>query len=141
MVLPSLLLPFLSTVNNTSPLENNHLGCYSQNPPNETQIGIITYKECKAAIVNVPLGDKSLAPLTFSRKEDAGFTTPYVWTHGVCEIAIDVVGPDVVETTTFAAIFKRGFDLMVECVIKPPHFGGIGLVGEDLDLMVTVRHQ
>ena len=40
--------------------------------------------------------------------------------------------------STFAAIFKRAFDLMVECVIKPPHLGGKGWVGRDGQLAVSV---
>ena len=40
------------------------------------------------------------------------------------------------ETSTFAAIFKRAFDIAVQCVIKPPHLGGKGLVGENEQLMV-----
>ena len=34
------------------------------------------------------------------------------------------------ERSTFAAIFKRAFDIAVNCVIQPPHLGGKGLVGE-----------
>lgn len=40
------------------------------------------------------------------------------------------------ERSTFAAIFKRAFDIAVECVINPPHLGGRGLVGENEQLKV-----
>ena len=141
MVLPSLFVPILSIANTISPLTAGGLGCYGQNPPNETQISIVTYKECKAAAANIPLGRKALAPLTFGRNKSAGFQTPYHWTYGICQIGIDVLDQDVEETATFAAIFKRAFDLLVECVIKPPHFGGLGLVGDDRNLKVTVRQR
>lgn len=44
-------------------------------------------------------------------------------------IIIDVVTPDAEETTSFAAVYKRAFELSVECVIKPPHLGGKSLLG------------
>ena len=44
-------------------------------------------------------------------------------------IIIDVVEPNAEETSTFAAVFKRSFDIAIECVIKPPHFGGKSKLG------------
>ena len=76
------------------------------------------------------MGQKALAPLSFGRDPDAGFTVPYTWDFGSCAIEIDVLQEDDSERATFAAIFKRAFDIAVECVIKPPHLGGKGLVGE-----------
>ena len=76
------------------------------------------------------MGQKALAPLSFARDPDAGFTVPYTWDFGSCAIEIDVLREDDSESATFAAIFKRAFDIAVECVIKPPHLGGKGLVGE-----------
>ena len=75
------------------------------------------------------MGEKALAPVSFGRDPDAGFTVPYVWKYGNCAVQIDVLREDDTESSTFAAIFKRAFDVAVECVIKPPHFGGNGLVG------------
>lgn len=42
------------------------------------------------------------------------------------------------ENTTFAAIVKRAFDLVIECVIRPPHFGGRSFIGEDEKLVVSI---
>lgn len=76
------------------------------------------------------MGEKALAPLSFSRDPGAGFTVPYTWHSGSCAIEIDVLREDDMERSTFAAIFKRAFDIAVNCVIQPPHLGGKGLVGE-----------
>lgn len=77
------------------------------------------------------MGQKALAPLSFGRDPDAGFTVPYTWDYGNCAIEIDVLGEDDSERSSFAAIFKRAFDIAVACVIQPPHLGGKGLVGDN----------
>ena len=84
------------------------------------------------------MGEKALAPISFSRDPGPGFTVPYVWDVGNCAIEIDVVRKDVVASSTFAGVFKRAFDIAVECVIKPPHLGGKGLVGADELLKVAI---
>ena len=63
---------------------------------------------------------------------------PHSWSYGDCVVLIDVVAADVEETSTFAAVFKRAFDLAVECVIKPPHLGGRSKVGtaQMLDIVI-----
>ena len=130
----SLLIPALTSNASLSVT----LGCWEQNPPPEPQFPPLTYIECKQAIREIPMGTKALAPLSFSRDPDAGFILPYTWKYGNCAIEIDVVRADDEETSTFAAIFKRAFDIAVECVIKPPHLGGKGLVGEDGQLRVSI---
>ena len=112
------------------------LACWEQNPPRDPQLTPLTYIECKQAIRDIPMGEKALAPVSFGRDPDAGFTVPYTWKSGSCAIEIDVLREDDMETSTFAAIFKRAFDIAVQCVIKPPHLGGKGLVGENEQLMV-----
>lgn len=84
------------------------------------------------------MGEKALAPVSFSRDIGAGFTVPYSWDFSRCAISIDVAREDQRAQSTFAAIFKRAYDIMVECVIKPPHLGGRGLVGEDDQLKVLI---
>ena len=84
------------------------------------------------------MGEKALAPLSFGRDPGAGFTVPYTWDHGSCAIEVDVLRKDDTESSTFAAIFKRAFDVAVQCVIKPPHLGGQGLVGENERLKVWI---
>ena len=114
------------------------LGCWAQNPPHKLQLPPLTYIECKQAIKDIPMGEKALAPISFSRDPGPGFTVPYVWDVGNCAIEIDVVRKDTVATSTFAAVFKRAFDIAVECVIQPPHLGGKGLVGADELLKVAI---
>ena len=112
------------------------LACWDQFPPDKPQLTPLTFIECKQAIQDIPLGEKALAPLSFGRDPGAGFTVPYTWEYGTCAIEIDVLRADDMERSTFAAIFKRAFDIAVECVINPPHLGGEGLVGEKEQLRV-----
>jgi len=65
-----------------------HTDCLQQNPANETQLTPIIYKECREVIVKIPMGDKSLAPLVFSRSSTAGFKVPESWQYGSCVVAI-----------------------------------------------------
>ena len=114
------------------------IGCWGQNPPGDPQLTPVKYIECKQAIRNIPIGAKALAPISFSRAPDAGFTVPYKWPYGDCTIEIDVLREDEEEISTFAAIFKRAFDIAVECVIKPPNLGGHSLVGRNERLSVVI---
>lgn len=131
----SALIP--SLISNTS--LSVALGCWEQNPSHEPQFTPLTYVECKQAIQDIPMGEKALAPLSFGRDPDAGFTVPYTWKYGNCAVEIDVLEEDDSERSTFAAIFKRAFDIAVKCVIEPPHLGGKGLVGEKGLLMVLMH--
>ena len=112
--------------------------CWKQNPSLEVQLPPLTYVECKQAICDIPMGEKALAPLSFSRDPDAGFTCPHTWKSGNCAIKIDVLQEGDKESSTFAAIFKRAFDIAVKCVIKRPNLGGQGLVGENGRLNVSI---
>lgn len=114
------------------------LGCWAQPAPPQSQLTALTYIECKQAIREIPMGEKALAPLSFGRDPGAGFRVPYTWQYGSCAIDIDVVREEHEERSTFAAIFKRAFDIAVECVIKPPNLGGEGLVGENEQLKVWI---
>ena len=85
------------------------------------------------------MGEKALAPVSFSREPDAGFPVPSKWDHGDCIVEIDVLQEGEKEISTFAAIFKRAFNIAVDCVIKPPNLGGHGLVGTNQRLGVVIR--
>ena len=115
------------------------ISCWGQNPPGEPQLTLVKYIECKQAIRKIPMGEKALAPLSFGRTPDAGFTVPSKWDHGDCTVEIDVLQEGEKEISTFAAIFKRAFDIAVDCVIKPPNLGGHGLVGNNERLGVVIR--
>ena len=129
-------LSISSLISNTS--LSVTLGCWEQNPPPEAQLPPLTYIECKQTIHNIPMGGKALAPVSFGRDPGAGFMVPHVWSFGNCAIEIDVTREDDMASSTFAAIFKRAFDIAVECVIKPPHLGGKGWVGVDEKLKVSI---
>ena len=114
------------------------LRCFVQNPPSQPQLTPLTYAACKRAVQNIPIGEKALAPIIFSHNPDAGFQVPHTWNYGGCVIMIDTVEDDAEETTTFAAVFKRAFDLAVECVIKPPHLGGRSKLGATQMLEIAI---
>lgn len=139
---PCFTSPMANAISILSPISNASLsvtlGCWEQYPPDEPQLTPLTYIECKQAIQDIPMGEKALAPLSFGRDPGAGFTVPYTWDYGTCAIEIDVLREGDSERSTFAAIFKRAFDIAVECVIKSPHLGGKGLVGDNGHLKVWI---
>lgn len=114
------------------------IDCWGQNPPLGPQLPPLTYVECKKALHKIPMGAKSLAPVSFGGDPGKGFPVPESWDFGRCAVLIDVSHEGQMVRSTFAAIFKRAFDIAVECVIKPPHLGGRGLVGEDDQLKVSI---
>ena len=125
-----------SLINNTS--LSAVFGCWEQNPSHEPQLTPIIYAECKKAIQDIPMGSKALAPVSVGRDTDAGFTLPSTWDYRNCAIEIDVLREDDSDRSTFAAIFKRAWDIARHCVIQPPHLGGNGLVGENGQLTVMM---
>lgn len=132
MVKPSIIPTFLNASNAIT------IGCWGQNPPSEPQLTPLTYKICRETISSIPMGAQALKPITFGRSEHSGFMVPAHWENENCGVEIDVVEAEYVERTTFAAIWKRAFDLAIECVIHPPHFGGRSFVGEDEKLVVAI---
>ena len=132
MVSPSIFTSLLNASNAVT------VTCFGQNDPGRPQLQPLTYTKCRQAVQNIPMGEKALAPITFSRNPDAGFRVPHSWSYEDCVVIVDTVDDDAEETTTFAAVFKRAFDLAVECVIKPPHFGGRSRIGTEgmLDIVI-----
>ena len=132
MVSPSIFTSLLNASNVFT------IACFDQNPPSRPQLMPLTYVACKQAVLSIPLREKALAPITFSRNPDAGFRVPHSWSYEGCVVHIDMVEADAEETTTFAALFKRSFDIAVECVIKPPHFGGKSKLGTTQMLEIAI---
>ncbi len=132
MVNPLIIPTFLNASNAIT------VGCWGQNPPGEPQLVPLTYKVCREAIMSVPMGGQSLKPITFGRSAEAGFQVPAHWEFENCAVEIDVVEDGDEERATFAAILKRAFDLAIECVIRPPHFGGRSFIGQDEKLVVCI---
>ena len=84
------------------------------------------------------MGEKSLAPIVFGRSADVGYRVPHSWSHENCVVTIDVIDAGDKDVATFATVFKRAFDISVECVIKPPHLGGKARIGENKLLELAV---
>ena len=114
------------------------LDCFVQNPPSGPQLMPLTYSACKQAIQKIPMSDKAYAPIVFSRNPTAGFRVPHSWSHGGCVVIVDVTTADAEETTTFSEVFERAFELSIECVIRPPHFGGKCLLGMKDKLQIAI---
>ena len=137
LLIPAMVSPsiFTSLLNASNVIT---IDCFGQHSPGQPQLQPLTYLSCKQAVQSIPMGEKSLAPITFSQNPGTGFRVPHFWSYESCSVLIDVVEPDAEETTTFAAVFKRAFDLAVECVIKPPHLGGKSRLGTSgmLDIVI-----
>lgn len=140
MVNPHLLLPLLnSTLLSSSHFLDASIGCYGQNPPDEPQIKLITYKQCREVIGQIPIGEKGLAPVSFSRDSSRGYKVPDSWKFGNCEVVIDMAQGIEEEVATWAAILKRAFDIVIECVVHQPHLGGLSLLGANQNLKISVQ--
>ena len=87
-------------------------------------------------------GDKSTAPITFSRDSQAGFQVPYGWDNlpGTCVVHIDMVSEDNEDTFPMIKIAHKVADIIEECLLDPrlPNLGGRDLVGPKQEMKVYV---
>lgn len=135
--LPFLLAASLTTTPHPSPTQTPSI-VYCDTPQSSPHLPPTTYSACTLAIKRIPLSDAGLKPITFSRHPSTGFQVPHTWAAGNCAIEIDVLGEEVVVTSSFAAVFIMAFEVAVGCVIQEPHLGGWGAVGEGEGLGVRV---
>ncbi len=135
MVNPLLILPLLNSSLSAS------AECWHQNPRSEPQLIPLDYKQCREVIpeINAYIGKEERTPLTFGRSPGVGFEVPKTWDYGSCHVTIDMVRPDVTETTTFATILIEAFGLNLACVLNPPSFGGKAFVGDHHLIEVSIH--
>lgn len=129
MVNPLLLLPALnaSSLRTTGPD-----GCYTQNPPGQTQLVSTTYIVCTQAINRIATGRALNTPINFGRTVKVGHKLPDFFTqkgfYGTCVIMIDMKeGQE--DTLTWRDIVVSASSLRDICVAPPPHLGGEGKAG------------
>ena len=79
--------------------------------------------DCVRAVALLVDGDKSYAPMEFSRY--TGFLLPHRWLVGTCAILADMVEPDETDTFTLVALGTVVLSIMVPCV-NSPAFSGLG---------------
>lgn len=134
MVNPLLILPLL----NSSLSASAH--CWHQDPGSQPQLTQLDYKQCRGAIAKLKLSvaKEVHTPLTFGRSSDVGFEVPRKWDYADCHVTIDMVRPDVTETTTFATILAHAVDLNLACVNRPPFLGGEVSVGDHSWIQLSI---
>lgn len=78
-------------------------------------------------------GDKTSAPMTFSRNPIHGFQVPYSWDHlpGTCSVHIDMISDADEDTFPMTWIASKVADIVEACLFDPkvPGLGGRDLVG------------
>jgi len=78
-------------------------------------------------------GDKSSAPMTFSRNPSRGFRVPYSWDHlpGTCVVYIDMISNADEDTFPMTWIASKVADIVETCLMDHPMpgLGGRDLVG------------
>lgn len=85
-------------------------------------------------------GDKSSAPMTFSRNPSRGFRVPYYWDHlpGTCVVYIDMISSADEDTFPMTWIASKVADIVETCLMdRPmPGLGGCDLVGPNQRMRV-----
>ncbi|KAI4289815.1 MAG: hypothetical protein L6R35_000922 [Caloplaca aegaea] len=84
-------------------------------------------------------GDKSSAPMRFSRNADRGFKVPHHWVSSSCVVIIDLVeGKD--DTMKLSEIAFTAALISSLCVGRPglPDLGGSDLAGPRMSMKVVV---
>ena len=128
MVNPLVLIPLL-----TAPILNATTnGCYSQNPPRQTQRPSTTYTVCTQAINRISTGRALDTPVVFGHSVKVGQSLPTEFVHkgyyGSCVIKIDMEDGEQDTMTWNDIVFSAG-KLRDECVAAPPHLGGESKAG------------
>ena len=113
------------------------IDCFLQTPQHPLCPAVPT--DCMRALQLMRGGDKVDAPMEFSRA--TGFSLPYRWAHGTCQILIDIVAHgDPSEITTIYEISTRALQLIARCVIdqRLGRLGGRTTAGPNDMIMVGV---
>lgn len=138
MVNPLLLLPVLnaSSIRTTGPD-----GCYTQNPPGQTQLISTTYLVCSQAVNRIATGRALDTPVNFGRTVKVGHKVPDFFVqkgfYSTCVIMIDMK-EGVEDTLTWRDVVVSASNLRDLCVATPPHLGGEGAAGPRQLLDVSI---
>lgn len=109
--------------------------CY---PPDAPLLPAVT-KDCTTIIDMMLAGDKSQAPMRFSRIAGQGYQVPHRWVYGSCVVLIDLV--EVAEDTmSISTIANTALGIMHLCVGRAgtPGLGGREYTGPKDKMLVLL---
>lgn len=95
--------------------------------------------DCVSVVDMIQEGDKSSAPMQFSRDSARGFRVPHYWVNNTCSVKIDLVGRDE-DTMKLSEIAFVAASILYLCIGRPghPNLGGIDMAGPWLTMRVMV---
>lgn len=103
--------------------------CFAQPTYPKEPLFPTSYPDCFEAIKLMTYGDKRDAPIYFSRDPSVGYSLPSTWSHGTCEVELDVDPPNEGDTAKMVDIGKVALTIAILCVAEPPRLGGRVRVG------------
>lgn len=114
--------------------------CWQDRTPTSPVFAPTTFKQCLDTIKHKILVDGKLAmvPQHFSRTPGRGFTVPYTWRSGSCEIAIDAHSPEDEDIFRLKDLAIQATLVNIGCVAPAPHYGGTVQVGPREVMNVTI---
>ena len=128
------------TVCQASPSAEILVGCWGQKGPGTEKPIPTIFKSCHDVIKNKIVVDPKMAmvPQTFSRTPGKGFTLPFHWRSGNCDIQIDTHTAHDEDVFRFLDIAFQAHLINANCVAPPPHWGGTSFVGPKRLINVTI---
>lgn len=109
--------------------------CY----PSDAPLLPAVTKDCTSIVDMMLKGDKSHAPMHFSRKAGRGFKVPHRWAYGSCVVVIDLA-EDAEDTMSMSTIANTALGIMHLCVDRPglPSLGGREYTGPKDKMLVLL---
>ncbi|KAL8800595.1 MAG: hypothetical protein Q9182_005057 [Xanthomendoza sp. 2 TL-2023] len=131
------------------PLNASRLGfqvnCFDKRrTPQDIQLKPIHYRDCIEAGRKVTFGDKTLAPMHFSRSPHLGMQVPEGWSSGTCAIRIDMKQQEDEDTFPLLDVANAASMLAERCSDfdrRSSGVGGLGYVGPKKVVMIFVYGQ
>lgn len=96
-------------------------------------------KDCTTVVDMMLAGDKSQAPMHFSRKAGQGYQVPHRWIYGSCVVLINLVD-EAEDTMSISTIANTALGIMHLCVSRPgtPGLGGREYTGPKDKMLVLL---
>jgi len=123
MHLPTTILTILLSLLPTIHAKITCLRPHPLHPP------IISPADCTNAITLLRIGDKTHAPMHFSRHHDTGFALPHRWHSGSCVVAMDMQSEDDEDDFPIEDVALAAEAIVTQCVLGGTGYGGLVLVG------------
>ncbi|KAL8798861.1 MAG: hypothetical protein Q9223_007790 [Gallowayella weberi] len=131
------------------PLNASRLGfqvnCFDKRrTPEDIHLKPIRYSDCIEAARKITFGDKSRAPMAFSRSPHIGMQVPEHWSSGTCAIRIDMKQQEDEDTFPLLDVANAASMLAERCSdfdIRSSGAGGLGYVGPKKVVVIFVYGQ